>query len=1639
MQQAFRSVCSKPVYVGLDANQIKPQQLWPFHTGFAACQLAGMFTKDYFTMAASIRQQVVPDPVNFPKVRVEDVPVNERKLFKEFYPNGLPNVYKIMHGSENRVSRDYLEDNLPVGFYTSPPASAKALFSTMDGQRKFRSMKHILPRRKVHLWTRDEIQSACNSLRQVYHHHMKSLLQPYCWDDLWTHFDAYDLYHYGILNLWNVINHLYYENQIIYADVMKEFAVQAGHWVDTWLSKDKNRRKLLSWTENDGMILSIFDKEDRQALGNIQDEVLPLLATALKGRRVSYIGKRTGPGSAKPTDLITACRADNLQNWLVGERKFAASGLPPAPASAPDHIGSGDASPQAPCFVHRGTHYYNPSEQNDNDKPTHRSTADVSTKLRAPSTGKGVVIAVGSSQFTPGMYPRLEAGELRQRGQSAGWSQAEEAITDDLFVSGSNPGRPRAKSTPAPIANEAWRDRLPQTVDDTPTDLSTAPSEQAMIEAPSSSSIGKMDTQVQNNPVAKANTALDKTRVNGLGTTVDLHSRPTIHDNAQVQDLSHPTPLADQTAQIEASHTVSGLKSVQNSTERFLRPQTAKLEANSVSAQQAISSENLILTTHYPDVQHLPNKYSAGPRSFQASQSRRLSSGTGYWPSHNDGQRTTSANQFRLNPMMPSQETYYQGGGRKGLRQMKLFNGKGTYRQNAPSSFSSPTDEAFTPQTHGGNGLSSLCPNQVNRPGGCYIACNCHDCNLRNRTVYVRVQNALGYSEQDVKSCLKTSFSERYGEVEQVMSSNLLSFQIRFVEEISASDALRAARGTMPENHLEVTILPIHRSKWSGSASSEWNDRRSEDFKQPLGPSHPMAHHGNHTLALSLPSTTNDYHMTTHTIRGPSESIRGLSSYQSHSAVGYGRPTTTTSAPINTHEPFWQRTSPRHHYQPRSRTTSLQTPPKPSRHNSAQIATHFSDTSSQTEPAIREETLQSKSPAELDLDPAIVSHQVLSSSSTNIPTHLKPRVFLPSPKKGELGQDSQSLIPKSDREPQTPTPLPLEPTPTEQQKGKDTPADQPGDGSPKSRSSSKVSRKTQAHPNRGTAIQSDIASDSEDVEPKRAQSSTTHKRVGSIYTAEQIEARKHASNRIPMPILPRKPVPSRAKSVNNLMLPSPGDMSTIEANKETYTVVRPQGVMEVCLQPPTDYSRLTIGSKGKKSSEGTSEKPPADKDQVAVAPNDETGMHMMHTRKETAPASESPQRLPSNEQKGTQNERRQDGGMNEMLQHPEGNVENRPAIVSNVKSTQPQDSGMPRQDSPTEDAIKGQRKPKSKSKKKKGKKTTEPDPKTLLSDEQRELHKGTFHTSHSETIQPNPVQAESYVPNGPYDQPAATVENNESTHLARLPAQRRFDGTFQSYPTHIINQGRLHHEGQNSMMFSGPDTADTYWNERDYHRNGSARSSKNGGSLQIPKHRRARPSVLEIFEPQNFGPGTTNMPSSGPYSHSYEQSAFKRNQPSVNEDAPPKAKRSVDQPQLNPLAQAYVSPAKTATMAGEAAEGGNKQSQPPPESSSPGERATTRTEDPSDDKKSVKKLTKAQKKWLTSSLSNAKDNICGPTTGACSVKNDKRKTSQEKETESAPPKSPGGEFKEGKHILCEAAWPALPRSPAPTLRLPKAK
>ncbi|OAA72096.1 hypothetical protein ISF_01169 [Cordyceps fumosorosea ARSEF 2679] len=337
--------------------------------------------------AMPLPRRLIPQPHH--RITAKDQVDELKEPFARLYPCGLPKEYKMCGAPIDEVPVKYIEDNLPLGFYTNPPVGAKAIFSTSNGQRAFRPMHHILPRRRLHLWSKNEIQENCNSIRRLHWEAMRGMTEPNCWDDLWKYFDAFDLYSHGAINLWNIINHLYAENRIIKADVSKNSALELGRWSQQWLQVKDNAEKLKRWDISKCSVLKLFDAADRDSLGCLSDADVSILANALSCRR-GHLLSPTRTETTEPRSLLSSLESEcGVENWMTGQVIHRKGGLQ---QSKPEEVINSDKHAYHPCIVFDGRHYYDP-------RP--RSKGAVEALKASVEAASGHIIVANGSQVSP--------------------------------------------------------------------------------------------------------------------------------------------------------------------------------------------------------------------------------------------------------------------------------------------------------------------------------------------------------------------------------------------------------------------------------------------------------------------------------------------------------------------------------------------------------------------------------------------------------------------------------------------------------------------------------------------------------------------------------------------------------------------------------------------------------------------------------------------------------------------------------------------------------------------------------------------------------------------------------------------------------------------------------------------------------------------------------------------------------------------------------------------------------------------------------------------------------------------------------------------------------------------------------------
>ncbi|KAF4595212.1 hypothetical protein GQ602_000825 [Ophiocordyceps camponoti-floridani] len=710
------------------------------------------------------------DPAGYPKYTAQDQPLENQAQFAQFYPNGLPVTYHMVHGQDSSgVSQEYVENHLPVRFYTHPPAHAMGKFSTMYGQLKqFGIIGDLLPDRRVHLWTKDEIQSVCNSLRKVFWEDMKKLRRPGSWNDLWEFFDAVDMYHYGALNLWNVMNTLFDENSIITSVWRSELSVEIGHFADEWLKEGGNKDKLKDWDDLKGPVLCCLTPEDWRKVRNLKGDEISLLKSALEFRRDALLSSNAQQGTKGPADLLSAYQNNSLVNWLADAQVLSQNGLPPGPNSAP----LSSMNVLAPSFVQQGR-ANSDSGQGAGTSAVQalQKSAGTSTTRRVGRNGD-VVIAMGSSKLPPGWE------ETKAKDSSA---------SDDVFHQQLNESKPGA-------SKEVKQEHSTRKT-------AVADSTLAPDEAPEKKASTKGETKppaVSDNSVAPVAETQDLASASGAGSVrveeekLERQGRESQTTNQSLGD--QPVKLPRQKQRDGQRYHTSSSNATQGRGGGASRG-PAQLPPRPLPLPSASGTQRNY--TAPAGQQRGPRADATSPKGSNWNGGRGKGRGRGN--SSYGGQQPGRNNNNNNNNDMGFDALYDQPAGWK-------------------DSWRRPVNEphAHPPLPLGG----PECRNDIRGGNFAYRPCSCNRCNEKNKSVWVTVHERAEIHPADVGARLRHGLAARFGDVEAVMPMNCfdgVAFVVRFRSESSVPPALDFGSGLIPEKQLSLVINAVQGSKWFNS------------------------------------------------------------------------------------------------------------------------------------------------------------------------------------------------------------------------------------------------------------------------------------------------------------------------------------------------------------------------------------------------------------------------------------------------------------------------------------------------------------------------------------------------------------------------------------------------------------------------------------------------------------------------------------------------------------------------------------------------------------------------------------------------------------------------------------------------------
>jgi hypothetical protein len=187
---------------------------------------------------------------------------------------GLPPTW----GFEN-----YLDGEPPMGFFLNAPHDSPAYFSTVNGRKARRFVNNeLIGSRKIFPWDARQIQRAADAIKNDCWETRKHMVKPTSYFDLYRYWDAYDLWHIGVQNAWNVLNHMYFEAQQALPGLIQGAASILDEWTREFLKNRTRRNKLFYWNPSDPTAVqyildSVFTAEELQGLKNLDVWYFPMI------------------------------------------------------------------------------------------------------------------------------------------------------------------------------------------------------------------------------------------------------------------------------------------------------------------------------------------------------------------------------------------------------------------------------------------------------------------------------------------------------------------------------------------------------------------------------------------------------------------------------------------------------------------------------------------------------------------------------------------------------------------------------------------------------------------------------------------------------------------------------------------------------------------------------------------------------------------------------------------------------------------------------------------------------------------------------------------------------------------------------------------------------------------------------------------------------------------------------------------------------------------------------------------------------------------------------------------------------------------------------------------------------------------
>ncbi|OHE99360.1 hypothetical protein CORC01_05401 [Colletotrichum orchidophilum] len=705
-----------------------------------------------------------------------------RSSSAHYYPNGIPGGYKMVTTKEGETPRLYIEDNLPIAFYNQPAKEVKAIFSTNNGEFPTRGLSQILPARQIDLWSAEELQERANGIRKKHWSLMKSMPELQFWEDLYDYFDCYDIYFQGAMNLWNLMLHLYHENQCLLRNLHQALTVEVGIWCDEWAAKSENKKKLLDFKHWHGNFIDLLSAEDRVELQGMPPFNMELVRTALNYRHDQLLGKSWArPTSYPQNSLGFQWEEGTLQHWLAGQPvQDTPSGLAPALTASNLTMGDPDSplsqpslaaknAPPKPLIV-SGTYGQNPVDA------IHRGHTATSNSSNYPE-GSSVDNRPTSPKSLGSISdePRHLPGHMRP-----------------AFAQSSQPPMPRdGNADPGgPIFN-------PHTI--------------------------RSDGHAFNMPFTAGPRGVPRPYLGPVGPPcglLGLHNAP----------LGPPAGSGNRQSFPPSQITPSPQRPIDN---RFNNAGQVAQTTNPVFSGGAHS---------FQSAAYLGG--AAEPVPFQRHSGRRNASTNPHFGPAGECGPPMGPPQYDAGPSLRGAphsnglEQYQQRprGESKGWE--KVHNADDSI--HGPVFRRSPTKESSPRELSRSSGPRQIvsCTNQHEKFGDrwAYTPCECHSCEKRERSVFIEFTSALaGISEDDLCEKVKAIMS-RWGHVERVghlpnkEQGDHHSFFVRFRDDSRLTEMVSADGFECAEFRCLLNIKPVHHTRYGSLMHSDFvrraNDRR---------------------------------------------------------------------------------------------------------------------------------------------------------------------------------------------------------------------------------------------------------------------------------------------------------------------------------------------------------------------------------------------------------------------------------------------------------------------------------------------------------------------------------------------------------------------------------------------------------------------------------------------------------------------------------------------------------------------------------------------------------------------------------------------------------------------------------------------